>query len=84
MNFQEQYGNYLNRLDVLKAKHTKLKNDLNSAYAYKENIISKMQFADKQIEDKQQEFHELLLEIQTEITNIKIAFDEEAHKLGVS
>jgi len=77
MGFKEKYLKRVEALDELKAKQLRLKDELNIAYEYKESIISKTKFADKQISDKQQEYHNLFLEVQTELSKIKIDMDLE-------
>jgi len=80
MEFQEKYLNRMEKLNVLKIKQIQLKDELNIAYQYKEDIISKTKFADEQITKKQQEYHNLLLDVQTELTNLKIDLDLEYTK----
>jgi len=75
MNFTEKYNEHINNLNKLKAKQIQLSKEMQGAYDYKEDLISKMQFADKQITDKQNEYHNMLMNIQTEISKLKIEFD---------
>ncbi len=75
MNFTEKYNEHINNLDKLKAKQIQLSKEMQGAYDYKEDLIGKMQFADKQITDKQTEYHNMLMNIKTEIGNLKIEFD---------
>ena len=75
MNFTEKYNEHIDNLDKLKSKANLLSKEMQCAYDYKEDLISKMQFADKQITDKQTEYHNMLMNIKTEISNLKIEFD---------
>ena len=76
MGFPEKYLKRLKKLDELKLKQVQLKDELSIAYEYKEDVIGKIKFADEQIDAKQQEYHELLINIQTELSNVKSDMDE--------
>ncbi|PHR23581.1 MAG: hypothetical protein COA36_16755 [Desulfotalea sp.] len=82
MNFTDKYNNHINNLDKLKADNAKLSKELQGAYDYKEDLITKMQFADKQIKDKQTEYHNMLMKIKSEIASLKIEFDIHVSELN--
>ena len=82
MNFIEKYKIHIDKLNALKIDQIKLSKDLQIAYDYKEDLISKMQFADKQISEKQKEYHLMLMRIQTEISNLKIELDLHVSELN--
>lgn len=75
MDFTKKYNEHINNLDKFKKKQIQLSNEMSNAYDYKEDLISKMQFADKEIKSKQNEYHTMLMQIQTEISKLKIEFD---------
>lgn len=83
MNFTKKYNKHIDNLDNLKAKQIQLSKEMQLAYDYKEDLISKMQLADKQITDKQNEYHKMLMEIQNEIGKLKIEFDLHVAELNV-
>ena len=83
MDFTKKYNEHIDNLDRLKAKQIQLSKEMQLAYDYKEDLISKMQFADKQITDKQNEYHKMLMEIQNEIGKLKIEFDLHVAELNV-
>ncbi len=82
MTFQDKYLESMKVLDKLKIKQTEKQSELKIAYDYKEDVISKIQFADKQIANKQKEYHNLLVEIQSELSKLKTAFDLDMRGIG--
>ena len=71
MNFTEKYKNHIDELENLKVREAKLSKEVELAYEYKEDLIGKIQFADKQIVDRRDEYHKVIIEIQNEIDKIK-------------
>jgi len=84
MNFTQKYKEHIDNLDNLKNKQRRLSIEMINSYDYKEDLIIKMQFADKKIKDKQKEYHSMLMNIQHEISKLKIAFDLHVSELNLS
>lgn len=77
MDSNKKFNQLIDSLEDLKAKSKKVESELNIAYQYKEDVLGKIQFADKQISDKQYEFRKVLNDMKTEVCGLKIFIDTE-------
>jgi len=70
-------------ISQVRTEANKLKTELKIAYEYQEDAYSKLKFADQQVGNKQAEYHQILIELNNKIEEMKNTFQKEADLLNV-